>query len=190
MQAGPYTWEDFVALDEDDQRELLDGYLVEVEVPDELHEYAVALLIGLLGAWVHGGHGGLVLASGYKIRIDPRRGWMPDVQFYQPHNLPRGQDDGLTTGHPDLVIEVISPGSEGTDRVIKMRDYAALGVPEYWIVDPRERMLHRLILREGSYVIADALVGDAVFRPASFEGLEIPLAELWETPDASGQAPP
>jgi Uma2 family endonuclease len=41
---GPYTWDDFVALDEDDRRELIDGELVEVEVPTELHEYIVWIL--------------------------------------------------------------------------------------------------------------------------------------------------
>jgi hypothetical protein len=38
----------------------------------------------------------------------------------------------------------------------------------------------RLVLREGSYVIAASLDGDEVFRPASFEGMEVPLAKLWE----------
>jgi Uma2 family endonuclease len=39
--SAPYTWDDFVALEEDDQRELIDGELVEVGVPTGLHEYIV-----------------------------------------------------------------------------------------------------------------------------------------------------
>ena len=39
--SAPYTWDDFVALEEDDLRELIDGELVEVEVPTKLHEYIV-----------------------------------------------------------------------------------------------------------------------------------------------------
>jgi Uma2 family endonuclease len=35
---GRYTWDDFVALDEDDLRELIDGELVEVEAPTKAHE--------------------------------------------------------------------------------------------------------------------------------------------------------
>jgi hypothetical protein len=35
---GPYRWEDFIALPDDDRRELIDGHLVEVEVPTELHD--------------------------------------------------------------------------------------------------------------------------------------------------------
>lgn len=189
-ETGPYTWEDFVALDEDDRRELLDGHLVEVEVPNEVHEYIVGMLLYFLNSWVLSGHGGRAQASGYKVRINARRGVMPDVQFYRQDNLPRGQSAGLTTGRPDLAVEVVSPSSRSKDRVAKLHSYASIGVPEYWLVDPDARTLERLLLREGSYVIADALADDAVFRPASFESLEIPLAKLWETPDASGQAPP
>jgi hypothetical protein len=36
--SAPYTWDDFIALDEDDLRELIDGELVEVEVPTARHE--------------------------------------------------------------------------------------------------------------------------------------------------------
>jgi Uma2 family endonuclease len=52
-------------------------------------------------------------------------------------------------------------------------------VPEYWLVDPQARTLERLVLREGSYVIASSLADDETFRPESFEGLEIPLEKLW-----------
>ncbi len=43
-EPGPHTWDEFIALDEDDLRELIDGELVEVEVPTKLHEYIVWML--------------------------------------------------------------------------------------------------------------------------------------------------
>jgi Uma2 family endonuclease len=49
--SAPYTWDDFVALDEDDLRELIDGELVEVEVPTARHEDIVILLGYFLTAW-------------------------------------------------------------------------------------------------------------------------------------------
>jgi Uma2 family endonuclease len=64
--------------------------------------------------------------------------------------------------------------------VKKLHWYAGLGVPEYWLVDPRERSIECLLLRDGVYSIAAASVDDETFRPASFEGLEIPLVKLWE----------
>jgi Uma2 family endonuclease len=182
-QPGPYTWRDFIELGEDDPRELLDGHLVEIEVPTRTHERIVALVIAHLSHWGWTRNAGEVLASGYKIRIDDWRGTMPDVQFYRRGNLPKGQEKGLEQGHPDLAVEVISPTSRSKDSVQKLRDYAAIGVPEYWLLDPEARTLERLILRDGFYSIVEALEGDVVFRPESFEGLEIDLGRLWREPE-------
>ena len=82
-------------------------------------------------------------------------------------------------GHPDLVVEIVSPSSQRYDRVKKLHWYAQLGVPEYWLIDPEARTLERLVLRDGVYSIAASLAEEETFRPASFEGMEIPLARLW-----------
>jgi Uma2 family endonuclease len=178
--SAPYTWDDFVALEEDDLRELIDGDLVEVEVPTWRHQVITGWLVFHLRAWAEAGHGGCVVASGYKVRISERRGVMPDVQFYRAGNEAGAeQPSGLVRGRPDLVVEVVSPSSSRYDRVTKLRWYAQLGVPEYWLVDPQSCTLEQLVLREGAYVIAAALADDETFHPSTFEGLEIPLAKLW-----------
>jgi Uma2 family endonuclease len=105
---------------------------------------------------------------------------MPDVQFFRAGNEPAAdQEQGLARGRADLVVEIISPSSRRYDRVKKLTWYAGLGVPEYWVLDPEAKTLERLVLRDGAYVIAASLEGDATLRPESFEGLEIPLAKLW-----------
>lgn len=175
-----YTWDDFVALEDDDRRELIDGELVEVEVPKWKHEWMVGRFVVLLDAWAQSGPGGRVIPSGYKVRISDRGGVMPDVQFYrQGNDAPLDQQDGLIRGRPDLVIEIISPASQRYDRVTKLRWYAQLGVSEYWIVDGAAKTLECLVLRDGTYAIAASLADDETFEPASFERLAIPLPKLW-----------
>jgi len=175
-----YSWDDFVALDDDDRRELIDGELVEVEVPTDVHEYIVTRIGAALTVWSDAGHGGRVLASGYKVRISERRGVVPDLQFYRAGNESSRQHQvGLVTGRPDMVVEIVSPSSRRYDRVTKLRYYAERGVPEYWLVDPQAKTLERLVLRDGVFSIADSLADEETFRPPSFEGLEIPLAKLW-----------
>jgi len=178
-----YTWDDFVALEEDDPRELIDGELVEVEVPTKLHEYIVWLLSHHLATWALPRKAGFGVASGFKLRISERRGVMPDLQFFRSSNpAAKGDAVGLVSGHPDLAVEIISESSRRYDRMTKLAFYAAIGVPEYWIIDPAARTLERLVLQEGKYLVADVVGEDATFRPESFEGMEIPLAGLWQLP--------
>jgi len=177
-----FTWADFVALDDDDPRELIDGELVDVEAPTKLHEHIVITLGAFLKMWTMKRRAGVVLGSGYKLRISEGRGIMPDLQFFSTEQAKKLPDQAMTEGHPDLVVEVLSESSRRYDRVTKLGWYAAIGVPEYWIVDPTSQTLERLVLADGQYVIAEALEGDATFAPPSFDGLEVPMRELWEMP--------
>lgn len=178
--AGPVTWDAFVALDEDDRRELIDGHLLEVDVPTEAHEYIVGMLCFWLVAWARE-HGGRVLPSGYKIRVSERRGVRPDVQFYRG-GRPANPPQGLELGAPDLVVEVVSPSSKRYDHITKLNWYRDIGAPEYWIVDPETRSVQRLVLDGPSYRVDQALSG-GTFEPGSFAGLAIDLDELFTLPE-------
>jgi Uma2 family endonuclease len=62
----------------------------------------------------------------------------------------------------ELVVEVLSPGNRGRDLVVKRHEYAAAGIPLYWIVDPMERLMHVLELDGGAYREAETVrPGDA-----------------------------
>ncbi|MFF5178132.1 Uma2 family endonuclease [Micromonospora sp. NPDC000316] len=50
-------------------------------------------------------------------------------------------------------MEIVSPGSEAMDSVTKVREYASVGIPQYWVVDrdgAQTVTLHRLA-RDGAY---------------------------------------
>lgn len=179
-RVGAATRDDFIALDEDDLRELIDGELLEIDAATELHEWILAFLVRCLVDWAVV-NGGRVLGPAYKVRIDDRRGVMPDIQYYakgRPANPPRG----LEHGAPDLAVEIVSPTSRRYDRVKKLSWYAWIGTPEYWIVDPDARTIERLVLREGGYAIAQT-ADEGAFEPASFPGLSIPLDRLFTLPE-------
>ena len=149
-------------------------------MPNGPHERIVMAIGQGLSNWADAGNGGVTYGSGYKVRISAKRGVMPDLQFYRRGNrAAQAQDAGLVDGRPDLVVEIVSKSSRRYDRVTKLRWYAGLGVPEYWIIDPEARTLEDLVLHGETYSIAASLADDEVFTPASFEGLRIELARLW-----------
>jgi len=49
------------------------------------------------------------------------------------------------------VVEIVSEDGRERDLIEKRADYAEAGIPEYWIVDPKENRIEVLTLRGGSY---------------------------------------
>lgn len=57
-------------------------------------------------------------------------------------------------GVPDLVVEILSPGTAGKDLTRKRWAYESAGIPEYLVVDPEEKVGLLLRLEAGRYVDA------------------------------------
>lgn len=69
---------------------------------------------------------------------------------------------------PQLVVEVVSPGRVGRERdyARKRAQYAARGIPEYWIVDPQEQIVMVLQLEDGQYIEVGVFQnGEALISP-------------------------
>ena len=158
--------------------DLVDGRLV--EIPDVAFWHDIFLLdfILLLGRYVKDHRRGILVASTAKLRISDTGGRQPDL-FLIPHELSDLVGKNMFKGVPAFVMEVLSPSNERTDLVEKRREYAALGVPQYWVVDVKSLRVEVLELRDGVYELAEAAAGDDVFRPSLFAGLEIPLGDIW-----------
>ncbi|HVT14914.1 MAG TPA: Uma2 family endonuclease [Thermoanaerobaculia bacterium] len=80
-------------------------------------------------------------------------------------------------GVPDLLVEVLSPGTARRDRGEKLKLYAESGVPEYWILDAAERQIEFLVNRNGSFVVA--LPVDGVYRSQALPEVLLDLADFW-----------
>ncbi|WP_278263788.1 Uma2 family endonuclease [Nocardia sp. AG03] len=163
---GPYTVLDLHDLPEDGKGfELEDGWLVEVAAGAR-HNWIARRLGGILQAALPDDTS-LVLDGGEWEVSTPAGVRKPDV-LVVPRDVARAvivdETPKLLPGLDVLlVVEVVSPGSgsERSDRVRKVREYAALGIPEYWIVEHRPdiRVLRlRLDAETGTYR-ADPPVG-------------------------------
>jgi len=81
-------------------------------------------------------------------------------------------------GAPDLVVEVISPGSMRRDRYDKRELYARFGVKEYWLADVANRSLEVLTLQNGAYQLSSFATGAGKVFSTILPGLELDLAQL------------
>ena len=66
---------------------------------------------------------------------------------------------------PILVVEIVSPNEAVTDYRDKRLEYAAKGIPEYWIVDALKNRVTILTLVGGVYEEAIFVGQDRIFSP-------------------------
>ena len=71
----------------------------------------------------------------------------------------------------------------------KLPIYARAGIPFAWLVDPVERLVEVLQLRDGVWSIAGVRGDTEVVRLDPFGAIEVALARLWGDPVAPASPP-
>jgi len=149
-----YSFEEYLAYDEDPDRryELVDGRL-ELMNPPTFRHILIAKFIErelereinrLSLPWLCIREGG--------IRTGSRKSRLPNVYVVNRDEVMELLDKSAVCETPPFfVIEIVSPDSLKRDYRYKRSEYAALAIPEYWIVDPLENKISVLMLEEGLY---------------------------------------
>ena len=148
---GLWTEEQYLRLTDQTNRfiEFTDGSVEVLPMPTRQHQAISRFLFLALLALVQP-LGGTVFYAPLRVRIAPGRFREPDLVLLLDVNDPRNQN-AFWLG-ADFVVETVSPDYVERDTVIKRADYAAAGIPEYWIVNPEEQTIAVLKLKDGVYI--------------------------------------
>ena len=132
-----------------------------------------------------GGPGGWVILDEPEIHLGPKPDKVvPDLAGWRRERMPDelGAADAppYYDVTPDWVCEILSPGTEATDRGKKMRIYRREAVAHAWLINPTTCTLEVYRLETGRWSLLDTFEGDALVRAEPFDAIELPLALLWE----------
>lgn len=163
--ARKLTFEEYLHLDAEDwvqlglpegRCEFADGEIVELPFEDRINaKIALFLLTRLLNVFPEDRL--CCKDTEIEVRSKKARTRVPDLILLS-EELAALLGDGRSTitldmPPPDLIIEVVSPGSvnENRDYFLKRFEYAERRVPEYWAVAPNEGKITVFTLTNGTY---------------------------------------
>jgi Uma2 family endonuclease len=174
---GPLlTVADLDAFPQDDgnRYELLEGELYVSCAPGIPHQRVLFNLIVAFGDYLKANPVGILVPGAGAIFSD-YDAVIPDLAFVRHERWNEVVTGERFTGALDIVIEIVSPGSENRrrDLSVKRKLYAKYGVAEYWLVDSQNQSI--IVLRLGERGLAEAanLTGDDELSSPILPGFQL-----------------
>lgn len=195
IQQKPLSVDEFLAHYGGDHRyELIDGEVFDLE-PTGLHEEVAAFITTKICVQIDGvGLPWLVLQRGLlRPSSTGMTAFRPDIAVVDQGELtqePLWYDQSILTLGTSIkfVAEVVSSNWQN-DYARKLEDYAALGIPEYWIADyaglggtrhigkPKQPTLSVCTLVDGEYEIQQLRGSQTIVSP-TFSGLKLTAEQV------------
>ncbi len=141
-QEKSHTIEDIYALPEGQRAELINGQIYNMAPPNTNHQRISFALARKISDYIDQKKGICeVFPAPFAVFLNA-----DDITYVEPDisvicDKDKLDDKGCN-GAPDWIIEIISPSTERMDYGIKLFKYRSAGVREYWIVNPRTRIVN------------------------------------------------
>ena len=161
--------------------EFTDGRIEELPVPTFTHQAVLLFLYRLFHEYLRP-RGGVAMVSALRMRIREGKFREPDLLVLLDRSDPRCQDRYWLGA--DLVVEVVSPDDPDRDLVEKRADYAEAGIPEYWIVDPRDETITVLVLDGEAFVEHGVHPRGGEATSPLLDGFAADVAAVFDAPES------
>ncbi len=169
------TLQEYLDYDDDSDicYELVDGVLVEMGAENPINNVIASFLFSVfLGLGIP--YYRLIIGHQVGVSEASATSRQPDFIVHTEDSLAATLADRILLPmqpNPMLVVEVVSNSnsdkkSRDRDYVDKRSEYAARGIPEYWIIDPLKAVVLILCLEDDRYVEYVLMGDDQVASPA------------------------
>lgn len=171
--ATKLTYQDYLLLPDDGKRyEILEGELYMTPSPMTRHQLIAFRLSHVIGTYLEAHPIGTGLAAPCDVILSETDVVQPDL-FIVLHGSVARITEKNVQGPPDLVVEILSPGTSARDRELKRKRYEHFKVREYWLVDPDGNSVEILALQADRFVRLNLVTPPASCTSPLFPELEI-----------------
>ena len=177
------TLDEYLDLPEDDiHYEYVDGRCVAKAMPMIRHQLVSRWLMKLIDSFLESHNLGVILFEGTRVKQKYGNVREPDLVVVLNDNKRRFDINSKSyEGVPDLVIEIISDSNKYVDLNDKKKEYEALGIKEYWIIDPHRTYTHFYIFEDGRYL--ETFPQEGIYKSFSLLGLRFRLSDMYNVVD-------
>jgi Uma2 family endonuclease len=173
-----WTYHDYLRLDDDQTYQIVEGNLIVSPAPSIVHQRVSSRLYTSLQSFVSERNLGEVFYAPVDVVFGEHDIVQPDLLFVRRENAGIVGEQAVV-GTPDLIVEILSPGSLHLDRHRKRALYERAGVPEFWLVDPANRAIEVFRLGERGYELASFAAESGAVRSVVLDGFEVDLASVF-----------
>ena len=131
--------------------QIINNNLIMAPAPFDAHQVVLNIINIRLFNYIEKKNIGQVRIAPYDVHFSKQNIFQPDIIFISSKNLDCIEAKGFV-GTPDLVIEILSPGTAKKDLSEKKDVYEQYGVKEYFVVDPGSKIVRSFILKGKSFV--------------------------------------
>jgi Uma2 family endonuclease len=176
------TLADLDAFPDDDgnRYELIEGELFVSRAPGIPHQRVLQNLQMEFGLFLKAHPIGILVPGAGAIFSD-YDAVIPDLAFVLNERWDQVVTDEKFTGALDLVIEILSPGTQNGQRDLsaKRRLYEKVGVKEYWIVDSENREVFVLRLQGQTFEQIATLASDDEITSPLLPGFHLKITAIF-----------
>lgn len=158
--------------------ELINGIIVKKQTPAPAHQRASMRISRIMGNFIFDNKLGELFAAPTDVFFDPNNNTQPDVLFVKKERDFIITRNGIE-GAPDLIVEILSPSTFKIDRTDKFELYLFFGVPEYWIVDPKNQSIEVYVLEDNRYKMAFFAIENGLIQSKVLEGLSFEVSDVF-----------
>ena len=130
--------------------EVIENTIYMSPAPDFFHQKLSGELYSSILNQIKKINAGECVAAPMDVFFDASNAYQPDILFIAKENLGIIKD-GKIRGTPDMIIEILSPGSVKNDKITKRNVYERNGVKEYFIVDPKTKEVITYYLKNNKF---------------------------------------
>lgn len=170
-------YEFYELVHEDHKAEFINGEIIFHSLVWKAHWHVSTEMVRQISNFVKEHDLGIVGSEKVMITLS-RNDYEPDICFFRKEVADQFTDEQLRFPAPDFVVEILSESTEDRDRGVKMRDYAAHGITEYWIIDPKQQTIEQYWLEGQTYQLHQK-VAEGRITARVIEGFVLNVSDLF-----------